>query len=123
MYHATNESGNKIFEYKERVDSNINDSVNFLVAVKVAVMDSVLWDSLGNILSPPDKHPDGQMPIDDSTTCRTWVLRAVGMLDDFGYIKLKHEKLKSLEDECRFFAEQNLLESERSVMKSRFSTA
>ncbi|CAD6442543.1 d7748b40-c13f-44f6-93bd-08083358ee18-CDS [Sclerotinia trifoliorum] len=123
MYHATNESATKEFVYQERVDSNISASVNFLTAVKIAVIHQDLWDSLGNLLSPPDKHPDGQIRIGRTTTCRTWVLEAVTLLDDLGYIKLKNEKLKDLENECRGVAESDWREKNRTVEKSFFSIA
>ncbi|KAF7874041.1 hypothetical protein EAF04_002713 [Stromatinia cepivora] len=125
LYHATNRFGldRSKFKFQVRENYNINTSITFLGAVEIGVIDPVLWDSLGNVLSPPDEHPDGQMPIDESTSCRTWVMRALQLLDDLGYIRLKSDVLEKVERQCREVAQQNLLGRDRTVQKSRDSIA
>ncbi|ESZ96855.1 hypothetical protein SBOR_2776 [Sclerotinia borealis F-4128] len=123
LYHATNRLGVSKFIFQEKVDSNLNSSVNFLVAVKIGDIEPYLWDSLGNMLHPPDQHPDGKMPIDDSTNCRSWVVKALELLDDYGYIKLKGESITKIQDQCRRAAADNWTSRERTVEKSGYSFA
>ncbi|THV48393.1 hypothetical protein BGAL_0251g00030 [Botrytis galanthina] len=123
LYHATNRTVLKEFRFQVRHDYNPNVSVTFLTAVRIAVIHPDLWDSLGNLLSPPDVHSDGSLPIDESTTCRTWVFRALQILDDFGYIKLKDDALQKVEKQCLEIAQQNLIGKDRTVQRSLYSIA
>lgn len=114
-----NESTNNTWGYQMKASTNVPSSISLLVAVKIAVLDSVLQDAL------PDRL--AQVAIQDSSlygkiTCRIWVKQALHELDDEGYIKLT-QSVNAVEEEALDIAMDNKPRRRRSAVNSNHSAA
>jgi hypothetical protein len=120
IFHLINgpHTGNK-WQYQVKTNENVSNSLNLLVAMKIAVMDPVLHDPLAERLAGVPIQPSSRYgPI----TCRVWVKEALHVLDDYGYISLK-AKVNDIEQEAIDEAVGNYLRDRRTVIKSNLSTA
>ncbi|KAF7887578.1 hypothetical protein EAF00_009872 [Botryotinia globosa] len=95
-FHATDKNSLHEFSYEDTRSPDIRGAINVLVALKIAIIKPAYWNSLGELLS--------LVPIRASTTCRTWVLEALKVLNEEGLIKLKDDGVKSIERECLTYA-------------------
>ncbi len=106
-------------ELPDKGQHQCTSSINLLVAVKIAVLDSVLQDAL------PDRL--AQIAVSDSSlygiiTCRVWVKQALHELDDEGYIKLT-QSVDAVEEEAVEVAMENKPRGRRTTIKSSYSAA
>ncbi|KAL3479801.1 hypothetical protein BJX99DRAFT_61627 [Aspergillus californicus] len=69
-----------VWKYVSRFMVGVPKTSTLLVALKIAVMDPVLHEPLDSRLAAVSQAP----PV----TCRTWLRRALEILDDEGFIKL-----------------------------------
>ncbi|KAJ9293156.1 hypothetical protein DTO271G3_8100 [Paecilomyces variotii] len=111
-------TGNK-WKYQMKLSSNVPSSFNLLLAIKIAVIDPVLHDSLAERLA--------QVPVQDSSrygriTCRVWLKEALEELDNEGYIALK-ATVNKIEEDAIIEAEENRARGLRTVIKSPLSKA
>ena len=107
------------WQYQTKPSTNVPNSVNLLVAVKIAVMDPGLHDALAKRLTEIPVQPSSRYgPI----TCRVWVKEALEELDEEGYIKLRG-KVNDIEQEAIDEAVGNKLRRKRTAIKSKLSAA
>ncbi|KAK2762048.1 hypothetical protein FQN54_001054 [Arachnomyces sp. PD_36] len=115
IFHLTNPPNSSEWIYETRTTSNMRQSVNLLVATKIAVIDPVL----GGIM--PDRL--AQIPIQYSArfrediTCRVWLKEALFALDEEGFIKLT-ASVDDVENESKVAALTNKFQRTKGVIKS-----
>lgn len=113
-------TGNK-WQYQSKTTTNVPNSVNLLVAIKIAVMDPSLHEALANRLA--------EVPVTASSrygpiTCRVWVKEALHELDDEGYIAINPgSNVDEIEHDAADKAADNKEEKRRTVVKSALSKA
>ncbi|KAF5875182.1 uncharacterized protein Bfra_003635 [Botrytis fragariae] len=95
-FHATDRNSPHKFSYEDTRNSDIQGAIRLRVALKIAIVTPAHWDGLGELLS--------RVPMHASTTCRTWGLEALKVLDEEGIAKLKNDGIKSIERECLKYA-------------------
>ncbi|KAL4783790.1 hypothetical protein BJX76DRAFT_357692 [Aspergillus varians] len=115
VYHLINNiatDGN--WEYDTHLSYGVPKSKTLLVAEKIAVMDPVLHEPLGDRLATVSATP----PV----TCRIWLKRALHDLDDEGFIKLTGT-VDAIEMDLETSATENKYRGIRTVEQSRLSIA
>ncbi|TGO40516.1 hypothetical protein BHYA_0036g00490 [Botrytis hyacinthi] len=95
-FHATDRNSPHKLWYEDARNPDIRGAINVRVALNIAIVKPAHWDRLGELLSEVSVHA--------STTCRTWVLEALKVLDEEGIVKLKDDGVKSIERECLKYA-------------------
>lgn len=91
-FHVTDRNSPGRFSYEDTRSPDIRRAINVLAALKIAIVKPAQWDRLGELLS--------RVHIREWTTCRTWVLEALEVLDKEGIVKLKDDGVENIEREC-----------------------
>ncbi|KAK2765370.1 hypothetical protein FQN54_008216 [Arachnomyces sp. PD_36] len=116
VFHLTNPDTNpKAWVYETMESGVVVTSKDFLVGLKVAMMDLDLYEALEDRLR--------QIPIGYSTrfkeeiTCRVWLKEALFGLDNEGYISLTNS-VETIENEAKTAAMMNRYKQKRSIVRS-----
>jgi hypothetical protein len=104
----------KTWVYEAKRSDKVAGSKSLLLALQIADVHPDLHESLGELLTT--------VPIHDNSTCRIWVLEALQILDDHGYIKLTGTTTM-VEREALREAELNRGSGTKTVHKSLSSSA
>ena len=118
IFHLINLQNSAAWKYEYKLSRTVASSNRLVLALKVAVMDPSLHDTLQSRLS--------QVPVQDSTrfneriTCRVWVKEALFALDEEGYIKLTGT-INQIEQEAKNKAMVNKAAEIKTVAKSGLS--
>ncbi|KFY81852.1 hypothetical protein V500_11023 [Pseudogymnoascus sp. VKM F-4518 (FW-2643)] len=114
VYHVINgpQTGDR-WQYQTKKSHNVPSSVNLLTAMKIAVIEPLLYEALAARLAT--------VPVEDSSrygliTCRVWLKEALHILDDEGYINLTGT-VPLVEDEAVETAADNRPRGRRTVFK------
>lgn len=112
MFYVINsiETGSQ-WQYQTKASTGTPNSLNLLVAVKIAVMDPALHSALADRLAAVSDTP----PI----TCRLWLKRALLELDEEGYIQLTG-RVDNIEQEALIEAAENQPQRIRTGLCSRY---
>ncbi|KAL5336017.1 hypothetical protein BJX70DRAFT_401076 [Aspergillus crustosus] len=81
MHFVNNTDTNHEWKFISRESVGVPKSLTLLVASKIAVMETALHEPLDEKLA--------QVSTTEPITCRVWLKRALELLDDEGFIKLK----------------------------------
>ncbi|KAB8067264.1 hypothetical protein BDV29DRAFT_163555 [Aspergillus leporis] len=101
-HHLKNEDNWCMWNIKISPTYNVVSFSKLKVALKVAVLDSVLHDCMGDRLREiPTTH---SAPFPEVMSCRFWLKEALTTLDELGYIKLM-SSVAEIEEEAIRLAE------------------
>lgn len=115
IFQVINEGNTTTWIYDSKSINPVHHSQRLILALKVAVIEPILHDALGDRLA--------QIPIEYSArfrediTCRVWVKEALFALDEGGYLNLT-TSVDAVENEARSLAIKNKYLNQQSVIKS-----
>ncbi|KAF2490045.1 hypothetical protein BU16DRAFT_169152 [Lophium mytilinum] len=99
--------------------TRVPNSLNLLVAIKIAVIEPVLQPSMTTVLAEVPRVRSSKY---GNITCRVWVKEALLKLDELGYIKLI-KTVEWIEDDAILKAGGNRPRGVRTVISSSGSEA